>query len=211
MVCLTESEVNKLQQPSLAEPCCLAGLFWSLTVTSGLMRKISVQSIYRLGKKQEILARAECYKVHQGTLQNIYTYEDFHQLSRPIYWLLAIVSEVKWKSLSHVRFFVTPWTWNSLGQNTGVGSLSLLQGILPTQGLNPGLLHCKWILYQLRHKGSPRILEWVAYLFSSGSSRPRNQTGVSCIAGGFFTKWAIREALLFWDHSSNMSCPKSNL
>ena len=44
--------------------------------------------------------------------------------------------------------------WNSLGQNTGVGSLSLLQGIFPTQGLNPCLLHCRWILYLLSHKGS---------------------------------------------------------
>ena len=41
--------------------------------------------------------------------------------------------------------------WNSPGQNTGVGSLSLLQGIFTTQGLNPGLLHCRWILYQLSH------------------------------------------------------------
>ena len=60
--------------------------------------------------------------------------------------------------------------WDSPGQNTGVGSLSLLQGIFPTQGLNPGLLHCKQILYQLSHAGSPRILEWVAYPFASGSS-----------------------------------------
>ena len=77
--------------------------------------------------------------------------------------------------------------WNSLCQNTGVGSLSLLQGVFPTQGSNPGLPHCWQILYQLRHKGSPRILEWVAYPFSSRSSWPRNQTGVSCTAGGFFT------------------------
>ena len=42
--------------------------------------------------------------------------------------------------------------WNSPGQNTGVSSLSLLQGIFPTQGLNPGLLHRRWILYQLSHK-----------------------------------------------------------
>ena len=86
--------------------------------------------------------------------------------------------------------FVTPWIyspWNSVGQNAEVGNLSLLQGIFPTQGSNPGLLHCRWILYQLSHKGSPRILVWVAYPFSSGSSRSRNQTGVSCIAGGFFT------------------------
>ena len=86
--------------------------------------------------------------------------------------------------------------WNSPGQNTGVGSLSLLQGIFPTQGSNPGLLHCGWILYQLSHKQSPRILEWVAYPFSSGSSGPRNQTRVSCIAGGFFTNWTIRESCL---------------
>ena len=51
-------------------------------------------------------------------------------------------------------------SWNSPGQNTRVGSLSLLQGIFPTQGLNPGLWHCRWILYQLSHRGSPRILEW---------------------------------------------------
>ena len=52
--------------------------------------------------------------------------------------------------------------WNSPGHNTGVGSLSLLQGILPTQESNPCLLHCGQILYQLSHKGSQRILEWVA-------------------------------------------------
>ena len=45
--------------------------------------------------------------------------------------------------------------WNSPGENTGVGSLSLLHGIFPTQGLNPGLLHCRQIFYQLSHKGSP--------------------------------------------------------
>ena len=45
--------------------------------------------------------------------------------------------------------------WNSPGQNTGVGSLSLLQAIFPIQGLNPGLPHCRRILNQLGHKGSP--------------------------------------------------------
>ena len=87
--------------------------------------------------------------------------------------------------------------WNSPGQHTGVGTLSLLQGIFPTQGSNPGLPYCRQILCQLSHKGSPRILEWVAYPFSSRGidypfskqslvdSWPRNRTGVSCIAGGF--------------------------
>ena len=45
--------------------------------------------------------------------------------------------------------------WHSPGQNTGVGSPSLLQWIFPTQELNWGLLHCRWILYQLSYEGSP--------------------------------------------------------
>ena len=74
--------------------------------------------------------------------------------------------------------------WNSLGQNTGVGSHSLFQGIFPTQGSNPSLPHCRWILYQLSHQGSPRIVEWVGYYpFSCRSSRHRNRTRVSWIAG----------------------------
>ena len=63
---------------------------------------------------------------------------------------------------------------NSPGQNTGVGNCSLLQGIFPTQGSNPGLPHCRWILYQLSHKGSPRILGWVAISSSRESSLPRD-------------------------------------
>ena len=49
-------------------------------------------------------------------------------------------------------------------KNIGVGTLSFLQGIVPTLGTNPGLKHCRAILYQLNHKGSPRILEWVPIL-----------------------------------------------
>ena len=87
------------------------------------------------------------------------------------------VTRWKWKSLSCIRLFETPWTrpWNSPGQNTGVGSLSLLQGIFPMQGLNPGLLHCRQIPYQLSHKASPRILTWVAYPLSGDLPRPEAQ------------------------------------
>ena len=64
----------------------------------------------------------------------------------------------KWKLLSLLdslwpHGLYSPW--NSPGQNTGVGDLSLLRGILPTQGLNPGLPHCGYILYQLNCQGSP--------------------------------------------------------
>ena len=82
----------------------------------------------------------------------------------------SILKEMKWKSLGRVRLLrphglYSPW--HSPGQNTGVGSLSLLQGIFSTQGSNSGLPHCRWTLYQLSHKGRLRILEWVAYPFSS--------------------------------------------
>ena len=60
----------------------------------------------------------------------------------------------------------------------------------------------------LSHKGSPRILEWAAYPFSRAPSWPRNQTGVSCFAGRFFTNWAIREALIYNQFSSvTQLCP----
>ena len=109
----------------------------------------------------------------------------------------TLIPSWKWKSqkVSHSLWPHGLYSlWNSPGHNTGVGSLSLLQGIFPTQGSNSGLPHCRWILYQLSHKGSPRILEWVAYPFSRGSSWPRNWTRVSCIAGGFLTSWSTREA-----------------
>ena len=81
------------------------------------------------------------------------------------------------------------------GKNTGVGCHTLLQGIFPIQGSNLGLPNCRQILWHLSHEGSSRILEWVAYLFSRGSSQARNRIGVSGIAGGFFTSWATREAI----------------
>ena len=95
---------------------------------------------------------------------------------------------------SDFQLFVTPWTTQSMEfsrilvilQNTGVGSLSLLQGTFLTQRSNPGLLNYRQILYQLSHKGSPRTLEWVTYLFFNGSSWPRNRTG-------FFKPTAMQE------------------
>ena len=86
---------------------------------------------------------------------------------------------------------------DSPGKNTGVGCHALLQGIFPTQGSNPGLLHCRRILYHLSHQGSRRILVWVAYPFFRGSSQPRNQSGVSCIACGFFTSGTTKHNTYF--------------
>ena len=62
--------------------------------------------------------------------------------------------------------------WNSPGQNIGVGSLSLLQGIFPIQELNQGLLHCRQILYQLSYQGSLSCFRvspkwWYCYHYQS--------------------------------------------
>ena len=85
--------------------------------------------------------------------------------------------------------------WNPPGQNTRVGSLSLLQGIFPTQGSNPGLLHCRQILYQLSHQGETQEYTGVGSLsFLWQMSLTQESTGVSCISGGFFINWAMREA-----------------
>ena len=70
-----------------------------------------------------------------------------------------------------------------------------------TQGSNLGLPHCRWILYLLSHRGRPRILEWVACSFSSRSSQPRTWTGVSCLAGRFFTVWATRNINEVYTHT----------
>ena len=74
---------------------------------------------------------------------------------------------------------------DSPDKNTRVGCNVLLQGIFTAQESNPGLLHCRQILYHLSHQESPRILKWVAYPFSKGTSRPRKQTGFSCTAADF--------------------------
>ena len=105
--------------------------------------------------------------------------EDMHNMNfQRLFFVYLLFKVIGSESRSVVSDSLRPHglysPWSSPGENIGVGSLSLLQGLFLTQGWNPGLLHCRRILYQLSHKGSPRILEWVACPFSSGSSRPRN-------------------------------------
>jgi len=71
-------------------------------------------------------------------------------------------------------------------------------GDLPRPEIEPASPTLPTNSLPLSHQGSARILEWIAYPFSCRSSRPRNWTGVSCIAGGFFTSWATREDHLLW-------------
>ena len=87
-------------------------------------------------------------------------------------WSMQSENEVK--SLSHVRLFATPWTIAyqdppSMGfsrQSAGVDCHFLLQGIFPTQELNPGLPHCRQTLYRLSHQGS-KMLGWLKHKLES--------------------------------------------
>ena len=117
------------------------------------------------------------------------------------YWFggRVLIKLVKMKLLSCVQLFVTSWTvvhgilqtriltWVAIPLSRG----SSQPGIAPRSPT----LQADSLPAEPQEK-SPRILEWVACCFSCGSSQPRNWTWVSCIAGRFFTNWAINEALI---------------
>ena len=124
--------------------------------------------------------------------------------------------KTSWKSESRSVMSDTLWPhelyrpWNSPGQNAGVGSHSLLQEIFPTQGSNPGLLHCRQILFQLSHRGSPyklgslqqnTILSQFSHSFLivlEGESESADQgSHLESCRGGFF----LASSSILW-HSS---------
>ena len=97
----------------------------------------------------------QCMKVKNEVAQSYPTLTDPMDCSLPGSSIHRIFQArvLEWGATAFPSGLYSPW--NSPGQNTGVGSLSLLQGIFPTQGSNPGLLHCRRILYQLSCEGSP--------------------------------------------------------
>ena len=96
----------------------------------------------------------------------------------------------KWESLSRVRLFETPWTLQPMEfSRPEYWSEEPSPGGLPNPGIKPRSPALRVDSLHLSHQESPRILEWVAYFFSRGSSLPRNQTGVSGIAGRFLLSY----------------------
>ena len=129
------------------------------------------------------------------------------------HWLKSGCSESRSVMSSGLQPYGQYSPWDSPGQNTRVHSLSLLQGIFPFQGLNPGLPHGKQIL--AIWKGAESDSRSVVSNFETpilqgqntgvgslsllqGSSQPRDQTQVSHIPGRFFTSWATQEAQEYW-------------
>ena len=89
--------------------------------------------------------------------------------------------------------------WDFPGKNAGVGCLSLLQGIFPTQGLNPGLQHCRQILYCLSHQGSPVLLLLLLSHFSHVRlcATPETEAHQAPLSMGFSRQ----------EHWSGLPCP----
>ena len=94
--------------------------------------------------------------------------------------------------------------WDSPGKNTGVGCHALLQGIFPTQGSIPGLLHCRWILHHLSHQGS--LVGWI-HSIKSPFLLGRNPTG--CVVGSstaLLTPWPQGASLIAQSVRIRLQC-----
>ena len=121
---------------------------------------------------------------HNGYLINIPTNEVYGILFSYSYFIILTTVILEVKVAQSCLTFYDPMDYTVYGilqaRILEWVTFPFCRRIFPTQALNPGLLLCRWILYQLRHQGSPRILEWVACPFSRGSSWPRNPTRVSC-------------------------------
>ena len=140
-------------------------------------RNLQVKTIiYKLSSLQLLSAKSNYTLLNRNILFHKlpYYYNSFFVLLH--YSLLCsrkLVSKFNMKSKSHsvVSNSLPPHGLyspkNSPGQNTRVGSLSLLQGIFTTQGSNPGLPHCRLILYQLSHQGSPYTLLFITATYQS--------------------------------------------
>ena len=101
------------------------------------------------------------YSTLSSKRKNLTKYILSHEMLT-IYIYICMYMYIQWSESCSVVynflwFHVWYSPWNSPGQNTGVGSLSLLQGIFSTLGSNPGLSHCRRILYQLSHQENPCV------------------------------------------------------
>ena len=146
-----------------------------------LLRKMKIN----VDKMWKIWTPISCWEEHAVTMEN--SMVGPQKLKTKLSCCAVLSRPVVSNYLQSQGLQPTNLRGGSPGKNTPVGCHVLLQGVFPTQQSNPGLPQCRQILYHLSNQGSSRILEWVAYLFSSRYSRPRNLTRVSHIADGFFT------------------------
>ena len=117
--------------------------------------------------------------------------------------ILHIWKQRSWKESESESHSAVSDSWQPLGLVHGILQARILEWVafpFSRESSQPRIKPSSPTLQadslQAEPQESPRILEWVAYPFSRESSGPRNRIGVSCIAGGFFTGWAIREVMM---------------
>ena len=140
--------------------CSMPGLL-SITNSCSLPKLMSIELV--MPSSHLILCRPLLLLPPIPPSIRVFSSESTLHMRWPKYWSFSfsiipskeipglISFQMDWLDLLAVQGTLKSSPWNSPGQNTGVGSLSLLQGIFPTQGLNSGLPHCRQILYQLSH------------------------------------------------------------
>ena len=161
---------------------CSSSICWNLCVCvcercSGVSDSLWPHELYSPWNSLDQNTGVGSHFLLQGIFLTWGLNPDLPHCKKILYQLSHKWSEVKVAQLCPTLCDPMDCPWNSPGQNTGMGSLSLLQGIFPTQWSNPSLSHCRWILYQLSHKGSPKILEWVAYHLSADLPDPGIEPG----------------------------------
>ena len=148
--------------------------------------RISEQEEPRICSQRTLGVKNSC-AAHQLCPCRKYLHQSWALVCLCVIWASQVVLVVRWKSLSRVRLFATPWTIQSMEFSR--------PEYFPTQGSNPGLPHRRQILYQLSHKESPRTLEWVAYPFSSIFPTQELNRGLLHCRLIFFTSWVTRESI----------------
>ena len=148
----------------------------------------------------------------------MYSFPDFEPVCLSISGSNCCFLTWKWKLLSCVQLFATPWTvacqflcaWNLTGQNIGMCSCSLLQGIFPTQRSNPDLPHGRQVLYHPNQQRSPRILKWVAYPSPADLPNPGIEPGKPCTMEASWHAYRFLRRQVPWsDIPSSLRIPHS--
>ena len=160
-----------------ASACCPTLQIWDSTLASlhncmNQLLKIALKNIYVLVRDTDLTGSVSMEKSNTVCLlssSEVCFY--FKRKLNALYYIISLVSHslisdfLRIHELQCTRVFCP---WDSPSKNIGMGCLALLQGIFPTHGSNPGLLHHRKILYYVSHQGSPKILPWV-FLCDPGS------------------------------------------
>ena len=216
----THSSILAWRIPWIEEPGKLrsVGVTKRQTGPSDLTLSLFTLAAEKAEKRVVTRMKRECYL---GNFPHSYTW--LHK-GRNDLWC-PILSQRKESEVKVTQSSLPLWdpmqSMDSPGQNTAVGSLSLLHGIFPTRGSNPGLPHCRWLLYQLSHKGSRgKIIPFKTQIFK-GLKENNTDWALGDIPGTVlvtvdYLNNPVAQALLwfplyrwgYWDKGREMTCPR---